>query len=110
MITKLLFLYCVRNKFSFLVVGHRTHQFYFFARRIFGPQHLRNLSFIVFDYFVGDIQYALGAAIVLLQLHHLHILIIFLKLQDILDSCATKTVNALRIIPDDANIFMLCSQ
>ena len=48
----------------------------------------------------------LGAAVILFQLDHLHVIIIFLELQDILDGSAAETINALGIIPYHANIFM----
>ena len=80
MIAEFLFLYGIGNKFSFLIIGHGPHQFYFFTACIFRPKDFWDLSFIIFYNLIGNIQYALCAAVILFQLYHFYIIIIFLKL------------------------------
>lgn len=65
MIAQLLFLYRICHEFAFVVIGHRTHEAYFFAFAIVGKQYFFNLPLVVADYLVGNVNDILGAAVVL---------------------------------------------
>ena len=110
MISEPLLLDGIRHKFPFFVIGHQSHQPDLFPRRIFRPEVLWYLSLIIPDHFIGHVEYALGASVVLFQLHHLHIIIVFLELKNILDRSAAETVDALRVIAHHADIFMCGAQ
>ena len=57
MIAEFLFLYGVGHKFSFIIIRHGAHQPDFFPFCIFSKQYFFDLSFIIFDNFIGYMQY-----------------------------------------------------
>ena len=64
------------------------------------------MIFVVRDYLVRHFKDVLGAAVVLFQLHHFHIVVIPFKLQDIFNRCTAETVNALCIIAHHTHILV----
>ena len=110
MVTEFLFLDGIGNVFPFVVIGLCTYQPDLFPFYVFRPQVFRYLPLITFDYFVGGVDDALCAPVVLFQFYHLNVVIIFLELQNIFNRRTAETVDTLGIIPDHANIFVYGTQ
>ena len=55
MITELLFLDRIGNKFPFIIIRHRAYQPDFFSNGIFCPEIFWDLSLIVLNDFIGHI-------------------------------------------------------
>ena len=110
MIAQSLLLDGIGHIFPFFVIGHQSDKPDLLARRIIRPQVLGDLALIVPDHFIGNIQDALGAAIVLFQLHHLYVVVVLLELQDILNGSPTEAIDALCIVTDHAYILMCGAQ
>ena len=106
MIAEFLFLYTVRYKFTFIIIRHGPDQFDLLALPVIGKQYFLDLSFVVLDYFIGHMKYALGTAVILFQLHHFHFIVVLLELQDVFNRGTTEGVDTLCIIPHHAYIFM----
>ena len=106
MSTQLELLNGIRYELALVVVGHRPHLANLLTGLIIGKKYFFDLAFVLFDDLIGRFQNILRAPIVLFQLHDLHLIIIFLKLQDVLNGSSPKTINALRIIPHHTNIFV----
>ena len=110
MVAHLLFLYSVRHKPALIIIRHGPRQHYLFAFCITCPQILGYLVFIIAYHIIGYVQYCLRAAVVLLQLHYFHILIIVLELQNVLHRGPAKRVDALCIVSHYAYVLMSCPQ
>src|SRR5664279_5833583 len=110
MISEFLFLDGIRNKFPFIIISHCSNETNFFTFDIFCPEIFWNLSLVSFDDFVRCRYNTLSAPVILFQFHDFHILIVFLKLQNIFDGSAPETINALGVITDHTYVFINRSQ
>ena len=82
----------------------------FFSLSVIGPQRFIFSSCIISDHCIGCIQNITCGSIVLLQLDHLGIFKILLKIKDIFYIGAPEFVNGLIIITDYAEIPVLRCQ
>src|SRR6185437_14800270 len=110
MIAQPLFLYGVGYEPAFVIIRHQPYQPDLFAGSIFGPQVFGDLPLVVADDLVGYVQNALRAAVVLLQLDHLHVIIVLLELKNVLDGRSPEAIDALRVVADDADVLMRGAQ
>src|SRR5690606_16859095 len=106
MVSQLLLLYRVGNKFSFIVIRHRSHEPDLFAFGILGEKCFFNLSFIIPDHLIGYVKNALRAAVVLFKLDHFHIVVVFLKLENVFDGSSAEAVDALSVITHHAHVLV----
>ena len=110
MVAQFLFLDGICYKLSFFIVGHCSNHLDLLPLSILCPQLFLNLPLVVSNYLVGHIQNLFTTSIILLQLHHLHIHIVFSKQQDIFNCGTTERINRLRIITNHAYVFMSSTQ
>src|SRR5579864_8209234 len=110
MIPEFLFLDGICNKFPFVVVGHRTHEAYFFTFDIFRPEVFWYLSLVSLNDFVGCRYDTLCTPVILFQFHHFYIFVVFLKLENIFYRGSPETVNTLGIIAYHTYILVNRSQ
>ena len=106
MIAEFLFLNAIDYKFSFLIITHGPHQLDLLSFLVLRKKDLLNLSLVILDHLIGHMQNALGTAVVLFQLDHFHIVVIFPELQNILNGGSAERVNTLCIIPYHTNILV----
>src|SRR6188508_2987073 len=99
-----------RDKTSFAVTVRRLIIKYPIASVVCGPELLLFLVDIVRNYGVGRIQNCLCRAIVLFKQNDLCLWEMMLKFEDVPDVGLSKTVNALRVVSDHADILLLLSQ
>ena len=93
-----------------MIIRIRSYQADLFSHAVCCPEVFGDLSFVVTDHFIGHIQDALAAAVILFQLYHFYIIVIFLELEDIFNGGAAEAVNTLCIVSHHADIFMRGSQ
>ena len=68
------------------------------------PERFALAAGVVGDDVVGGIQDAAGATVVLLEADGARVLVLLFKIEDVLDRCAAELVDALVIVPDDADV------
>ena len=93
--------------FIFILILMKCDAHAFF---IFRPEGLFLTAIIVTDHSIGRIQNGLGRPVVFLQLNHLGIRKMLLKIQNIADIGATELINGLVVIADHAKIAVLVCQ
>ena len=105
-----MFLNGISHKFSFVVVGHGTHQPDILTLLVVGPQFLWNLTLVISNDLIGHLQNILGASVILLQFDHFHFIVIFSEQKNILNGRSAESINGLCIITHHTYVFMGCTQ
>ena len=100
----------IYNIFCLIICRIKLPELNFFSLSVIGPQRFIFSSCIISDHCIGCIQNITCGSIVLLQLDHLGIFKILLKIKDIFYIGAPEFVNGLIIITDYAEIPVLRCQ
>ena len=95
----------IGDPFAFLIVGNGLDHSDFLTFILRSPYFFLDLIFVLRDNLVGRRYDVAGTPVVLLEFENLSVFEIFLKVENIFDRCTPKSVNTLRVVADDANIF-----
>ncbi len=94
----------------FVLFGQRLHQNHEVAFGIFRPERFVQLCLIVLDDRVRHPQDTLGRSVILFEPDDRRLGIIPLKRKDVSDVGPAKSVNTLRVVADDAQVFVLAGE
>ena len=106
MVAEFLLLYGVCYELAFIIVRSRSHQPDLLPMVVIGPQLLGDLPLVVADDLVGHLEDVLGGPVILLQFHEVHLIVILLELQDVLDGGPAEGVDGLRIVAHHAHVLV----
>ena len=105
-----LLLYVPANVHGLFSVAAQLGEHYLLASVVLAVHLFVYLSFILVYQAVGSCHYSFCRAVVLLQFEEQATLILLLEVEDIVNVCTTKTIDALGIISHHANILMRGSE
>ena len=96
------------QRFLFIRIGRLQNNLVAFI--VLAENILFNLPCIMPYQAVGRLNDALGGTIVLFQLEESAVGVNLLKVQNVVDICSTKSIDALRVIANNTNTLVLASQ